>query len=62
MGLAHNDPCKVTHVTSPEVGVKGHLGVIDLWLKYSKKGSLYPHALMNFYGAGHNNPWVELHM
>ena len=28
---------RVTHVTSTDVGSKGHLGVNDLWLKFLKK-------------------------
>ena len=27
-------------------GVKGHLGVNDLWFKFLQKQSLYPHTLM----------------
>ena len=32
-------------------GVKGHLGVNDLWFKFWKTGSLYPHTLMYFHGT-----------
>ena len=30
-------------------GVKGHLGVNELWFKFLKKGSLYPHTVMYFH-------------
>ena len=32
-------------------GVKGHLGVTDLWFKFLQKGSLYPHTLTYFHGT-----------
>ena len=47
----------VTHVTSTAMGIRGHLGVSDLWFKVLKKGSLYPHTLMYFHGT-----WAESHM
>ena len=31
--------------------VKGHLGVNNLWFKFLKKGSLYPHTLTYFHGT-----------
>ena len=33
------------------IGIKGHLGVNDLWFKFLKKGSLYPQTLMYFHGT-----------
>ena len=41
-------------------GVNGHLGVNDLWFKFLKNGSLYPHTLIYFHGT--YDPWVESHM
>ena len=47
---------RVTHVTSTDMGhgVKGHLGVNDLWFKFLQKGSLYPHTLMYYNGSWTN--------
>ena len=41
---------------------KGHLGINDLWLKFLKKGSLYPHTLMYFHETWTHDPWIESHM
>ena len=52
MGLGYNDPWVEWHTGDLNgSGVKGHLGVTDLWLKVLKRGSLYPHALMYFYSS-----------
>ena len=44
----------ITHAVHSDLnrhGVKGHLGVNDLWFKFLEKGSLYPHSLMYFHGT-----------
>ena len=41
-----------SHTCDPNrCGVKGHLGVNDLWFKFFKKRSLYPHTSMYFHGT-----------
>ena len=37
MGLGHNDPWVESHMDLNRNGVKGHLGVNDLWFKFWKK-------------------------
>ena len=51
MGLGHNDPWVESHIKLNRCGVKGHLGVTDLWFKFLQKRSLYPHTLMYFHGT-----------
>ena len=46
MGLGHNDPWVESPCDLNRYGVKGHLGVNDLWFKFLQKRSLYPHTLM----------------
>ena len=55
MGLGHNDPWVESHMYLNKRGVRGHLGVNDLWFKFLIKGSLYPHTLMYFHGT-----WTQL--
>ena len=47
MILGHSHTCDLNRC-----GVKGHLGVNDLWFKFFlQKRSLYPHTLMYFHGT-----------
>ena len=43
---------RVTHATSTDVGQRSSRG--QSWFKFFKKGSLYPHTLMNFHGT-----WIQ---
>ena len=66
MGLGHNDPWVESHMWPQQLnrcGVKGHLGVNDLWFKFfCKKGHCIHILWCIFMGLGHNDPWVESHM
>ena len=45
MGLGHNDPWVESHMW-PRHGVKGHLGVNDLWFKFLEKRVSVSHTLI----------------
>ena len=63
MGLGRNNPWAESHMWPQQTWGQRSLGVNDLWFKFVKKGSLYPHTLMYFFiRLGHNDPWVETHI
>ena len=54
-----------SHTCDPNsLGVKGHLGVNDLWFKvfFFLKGHCIHILWCIFMGLGYNDPWVESHM
>ena len=62
--FGHNDPSvESTHVTSTDVGSKGHLGVNDLASSFlQKKVTVSTYFDVFFMGLGHNGFWVKSHI
>ena len=63
MGIGHDDPWVESHMWPQHMGVKGHLGVNDLWFKFfSKKCHCINTLWCIFMGLGHTDPRVESHV